>query len=298
MSDDEIRRVIERTRFLKRIQETPDTPDALATIPRLQLKDLPPRNADIPIETGTLSGAQLLTHDLPTNGIVYLDIGLDLRQLPAELPPYTGIFRYALLETGAGGLDFVQLSQRIGRSTGGLSTSTFSATKRQDGTGGSWLLLRAKAVTGKLDELVSILIDVLTSARFDNLERIEQLIDEARAGMEARLVPAGSAFADYRLRASLTEADWAAEQMGGVSYLSFLRALSARIKRRAGERHGGAGADARHSHPARRLILNVTAEAGDLRRAEPELQRLAGALPEGHPRRRIGRSSSCRASRA
>jgi Zn-dependent M16 (insulinase) family peptidase len=281
MSEADLQRVIEQTKLLKRIQETPDSPEALGTIPRLGLKDLPARNAPIPIETGALSGALLVTHDLQTNGIVYLDIGFDLRRLPAGLLPYAGIFRYALLETGAGALDFVRLSQRIGSSTGGISTATLTATKRQDGTAGAWLFLRAKAVSGKLDEMTSILIDVLTSARLGNRERVEQLIDEERAGMEARLVPSGSSIADYRLRASLTEADWAQEQMSGVSYLNFLRGLAARMKedpsgvtealeriRDILVRRGG-------------LILNVTAEAGDLRKAETHLQRLVAALPEG-----------------
>ncbi len=39
-------------------------------------------------------------------------------------------------------------------------------------------------------------------------------------------VPAGSSYVDRRLRASLYESDWADEQMGGVTYLFFLRKLA------------------------------------------------------------------------
>jgi hypothetical protein len=49
---------------------------------------------------------------------------------------------------------------------------------------------------------------------------------EEKAALESRLVPAGSSFVDRRLRANLYESDWADEQMGGVSYLFFLRKLA------------------------------------------------------------------------
>ena len=67
-----------------------------------------------------VAGTQVLFHDLFTNGIIYLDIGFDLHTLPADLLPYVSLFGRALLETGVGNEDFVRLSQRIGRSTGGI----------------------------------------------------------------------------------------------------------------------------------------------------------------------------------
>ena len=127
MSEDEVRAVIEETRALKRMQETPDSPEALATIPDAALKDLPAQNALIPIETGKLAGADLVTHDLPANGIVYLDLGFDLRRLPADLLPYMGIFCRALLETGTAKQDFVALSQQIGRVTGGIAAQRWTS---------------------------------------------------------------------------------------------------------------------------------------------------------------------------
>ena len=76
------------------------------------------------------------------------------------------------------------------------------------------------------DELLAILRDVLLTVRLDNQERFQQIVLEEKAGQEARLVPAGHGVVNRRLRAYFNEADWAAEQMGGVSYLFFLRQLA------------------------------------------------------------------------
>ncbi len=281
MSGEEIETVIEQTRALRRKQEAPDSKEALATLPRLTLQDLDPKNAPIPAETGDLSGARLFTHELPTNGIIYLDIGLDLRLLPAELLPYAGIFRRALLETGAGDFDMVQLSQRIGRSTGGISAQSWTSSIVGSDRGAAQLFLRAAVMPEKTGELMAILKDVLLSAHLDNRDRIAQLIDESRSGMEARLVPGGHQIATGRLRSSLGEASWAAEQMGGVSYLHALRAMTARMTADP-ETVVKALEDIRDILIGRsRIVVNVTAEAADLKRAEPELSRLIEALPSG-----------------
>jgi hypothetical protein len=107
MSRSDLEALVEVTCTLKRLQETPDAPEALATIPTLALEDLPRRNKVIPIEVTREADTQVLYHALSINGVLYLDLGLDLHVLPADLLPYVPLFARALLETGAGQQDFV-----------------------------------------------------------------------------------------------------------------------------------------------------------------------------------------------
>ena len=76
------------------------------------------------------SDTRVFFHDLPTNGIVYADIGFDLHQLPRELLPFVRLFSRALLETGVGDEDFVALAERIGRLTGGIHGTRFVSAVR------------------------------------------------------------------------------------------------------------------------------------------------------------------------
>src|SRR5262249_40405301 len=78
LTEEELRAIFEETRALKRFQETPDAPEALATIPTLKLADLPRQNRLIPIETSSTCATRLVYHELCTNGVVYLDLGFDL----------------------------------------------------------------------------------------------------------------------------------------------------------------------------------------------------------------------------
>src|SRR6185437_17060919 len=202
MTPADLAAVAEETRTLKRLQETPDSPAALAAIPALTPGDMPRRSQVIPIEVTQLGDTRALYHELFTNGIVYLDLALDLRRLPADLVPYVDLFGRALTETGAGRDDFVRLSQRIGRATGGIRTTSFSSVTADRKGSTSWLVLRGKALPAQTGELVAILRDILTSAHLDDRERFRQLVLQEKAELEANLVNAGSSFADKRLRAA------------------------------------------------------------------------------------------------
>ena len=128
MSDDDVQAVMENARKLREMQEAPNSPEALATIPSLTRDDLDREIKVLPIETVEENGSKILYHDLPTNGVAYLDVGFDLHALPAEYLPYVNLFGRALLELGTETEDFVKLSQRIGRRTGGIRPSLYTST--------------------------------------------------------------------------------------------------------------------------------------------------------------------------
>ena len=222
---EQLEAIVHNTIELKQRQETPDTPEALATIPVLQLKDLEMKIRSIPTQKQKDGAVRILHHDLFTNDILYLDLGFDLHVLPQELLLYVPLFARVLLETGTEQQDFVTLVQRIGRNTGGIHHTLFHSTVPSTGKSTNWLFLRAKAMVPQKGELFGILKDVLTSARLDDRERLRQMVLEDKAGFESMLTEAGHRFVNLRIKAGLNEADWAAEQMSGISQLVFLRSL-------------------------------------------------------------------------
>jgi Zn-dependent M16 (insulinase) family peptidase len=225
MSPDDLQAVISQTRDLKRIQETPDSLEALATIPVLNLDALDKENRVIPLSVLQQDKTHILYHDLFTNGIAYLDVGFDLHALPQEFLPYVRLFGRALLEMGTETEDYVTLSHRISRKTGGIWPSILTSVVRDDQKAAAWLFLRGKAMQSQTAELTGILRDVLLGVRLDNRDRFRQIVLEAKARQEQKLVPKGHQMVSLRLSAHFDEADWAAEQMNGISYLFFLRRL-------------------------------------------------------------------------
>lgn len=232
MNDEDLARVIEDMQQLKLRQETPDSPEMLMTIPMLDREDLDREVRRIPIqiiEKPSSRQPKTLFHDLFTNGILYLDLGFNLQGLPADLVPYIPLFSRALTETGTQTQTFVQLLQRIGTKTGGIRPYTLASASRSTGESIAWLFLRAKAMTEQTGDLLSILQDIIAGANLSDRERFRQMALEEKARLESRLAGAGHALVNSRLQARFTEAGWATEQMGGISYLFFLRGLIEQI---------------------------------------------------------------------
>lgn len=227
MSEAELQAVLENTKALQLMQQTPDSPEALATIPRLKLGDLDKKNKLIPLEISDVQGSKFLYHDLFTNGIIYLDVAFDLHSLPQDLLPYVKLFGQALVEIGTDKEDFVRLSQRIGSKTGGVRPNTLvSAIRNQPGEA-AYFMLRAKSTMAQASDMLAILQDVLLSVKLDNKERFRQMVLEAKATIEAGLLPSGHAVSWGRLGAHFGGAGWVnGSQIGGIDYLLFLRQLA------------------------------------------------------------------------
>ena len=229
MNQEELQSTIDQTKELKRIQQTPDPPEALKAIPVLKLSDLERKNRTIPLEITEEKKTKILFHDLATNSIAYVDVGFNLRAIEQEYLPYVPLFGRSLVELGTEKEDFVALTQRIGRETGGIYSQSFSSAVRGEQGSTCWLFLRGKAMLAQSHELMSILRDVLLTVKLDNKERFQQMVMEEKARQEQKLVPEGHQVVNLRLRSHFNEADWAAEQMKGVSYLFFLRELNRKV---------------------------------------------------------------------
>ncbi|MCB8925624.1 MAG: insulinase family protein [Ardenticatenaceae bacterium] len=230
LNEAQLNDIIRQTQALKALQEKPDSPETIALLPRLTLDDLDKENKPIPTEETEAAGVRTLYHDLFTNGIVYLELGMNLHTLPADLLPYVKLFGRALVEIGTETQDFVQLQQRIGRSTGGIYPTTFLSAKRDEAEAATWLFLRGKAAVGKAQEMLDIMRDVLLTVNLDNQERFRQMVLRAKAGVESGLVPSGHSVVNRRLRSYFTESSWVSEQMNGIEYLFFLRRLAEQVE--------------------------------------------------------------------
>lgn len=280
MTAEELASVPVEAAELHELQGRHDDPKALATIPRLSLSDLPRRNQIIPIEAYKKDEARTLLHMVDTNGLMYLDIGFDLRGLPDRLMSYVPVFGRALLEMGTENQDYVSLQNRIARKTGGIHPQTFTSPRLQGDDAVAKLFLRGKATADRAEELVDILLEVLMLGQFDDQERFKQIVLEAKARFERRIVPSGHALVAARLKARMHEAGWIEEQMSGVTALQFLRELAVRVD----TNYDGVRSDLleirERIFSQNNLIINITSDEDDFMVVNPGIASLTRALPD------------------
>lgn len=230
LNDPQKQEILEKTQRLKRKQEEPDNPEVLKKIPRLGIDDLSREVQVIPLSEEEVNGTKILSHELSTNGIVYLDLAFDLTNLPQKYISYIFLFGRCLTEMGTDKEDYVQLSQRIKAKTGGIHPEIYTSWEEEKQDLTAKLFLRGKSMSDKFQELTNIYGDILNSLELNNKTRFKQIVLEEKAGLEHRLIPAGHVMVNRRLRSKFNKADWLQEHISGVSYLVFLRYLSQEIE--------------------------------------------------------------------
>ncbi len=271
------------SREVREKQETPDSSEELAKIPRLSKADLPEQEKDIPREIVQETPSVLLFHDLPTNDIFYFDLGLDLGQLHQKYLGYVPLWGRALLEMDTQLRDYVRLSQKVQAETGGIDTESFTSCLQSRPGAACWLLFRGKSLPDQAPNLLDLLHEILVKPDFSDQQRFRQLVLEEKAKMEQRLVPGGHQMVNSRMRAKYNLADWAHEHMSGISYLLFLRYLQQEVE----NNWPGVQSTLEEMHRilvnSRSMVFNVTLDAQNWSKLESRVLDFMHNLPQAEP---------------
>lgn len=193
LSELEKRQLVEQAKALEVFQNTPNTPEALATLPQLKASDLPRKPKHIPTRVETLNGGvPLLVNDVFANGVNYLHVDLNLQGLPERLYPYLPLYGECVTKMGAAGLDYVGVAERMAAHTGGIQ---FNASFDGHAADPNTLVLSGqftlRALDGKLDQALALLHDLYVAPDFSDLERLKDVVVQAYAEHRSSIVHDG-----------------------------------------------------------------------------------------------------------
>ena len=160
MSAKEREEVVRITRELQKAQATPDTPEALASIPSLGLGDLPNHNRLTQRAIQETSDFTMVGHELPTRGVAYMNLLIPLPKLPVRLVPSLSLFLRTFRDVGTAKRDYTELGALIAAKTGGFG-ATLTMVNHTDGNLRCYLNLAGKAVSSKVQDLFDILNEIL-----------------------------------------------------------------------------------------------------------------------------------------
>ncbi|PTQ57443.1 MAG: Protein hypA [Candidatus Carbobacillus altaicus] len=224
LSPQEREEIARQTELLRERQTTPDSPEALSTLPLLEREDIAPVGERIPTEDKTLDRARFLYHPIKTNNISYVNLYFPVGHLTEEELPYASALLYALGKIDTKTRPYSDLIDEINMRTGGLSfqleaVAPVGETERYD----LYVILRLKALTEKLPEAMALAKEIALTSRFDNTDHLFALFSEQRSRQEMGLYDRGHQVTAARLLAAFSPVDAVRDDLRGIGYFLFLK---------------------------------------------------------------------------
>ncbi len=283
LSPQERLEIVEKTRRLKEFQERTDSPEALRAIPRLERKDLSPDPPVVPQEISALGeNIKLISTALPTNGIVYLNVGFRFDHIDEKLLPYLSLFCSAIMEMGTRRRDYVEISERIARLTGGIRPKLLIQRSFNKGSDDAfYLFLKGKVLARKFGDLIDILKEIITEAIFDDRDRFLQILLKHKANREQKLIPEGHRMALHRIRAHFGTPERVKELLSGISQYMLLKEWSEGFNERAWNTFRDSLYALREALFCKNgTVVNVICDEEEIPRAVGILQDFVGTIPD------------------
>jgi presequence protease len=219
--------VIKTTADLIAFQQQEDSPEAIATIPLLKLSDIGTEAAWFEAGVQDLSGIQQLYFNEFTNRVIYMNFMFDLRALPEDKLPYAVILADMLGKLDAGTYDYEQLDKKININTGGYSNSlNYYLPGQDDNQLMPKFRVNLKTTAVKLDTALHLLSIILSDTRFENKDRVLELLKRHQSQVETSMTQNGLGVAVNRLESYYSRRGVFADKTRGLDYYRFITKLT------------------------------------------------------------------------
>ena len=234
MTEADKRRVRDEVAELRRLQEEPDSPEAIATLPRLSASDIGPAVPDPAFTLDASAPLPCLVHELPTRNIDYIYWYFDMQGLSLDDLPYVAVLASVLSKLDTDRRSAADLDVLMRTHLGSLRFFPEVAPRADDPHDVSLkFVVGASALSEETESLAAIPREVWESTRFSDTGRIRDILVQRRIAMEQSFANEGHACAANRLLASYYEGGVIREKLSGVDFYRFLKDLIEHFDERA-----------------------------------------------------------------
>lgn len=163
--------------------------------------------------------------DQATNGISYMKILVDIPKLTKKelelFPIYKGLF----FELGVDNKNYLETQIWQSEKVSGLNTSILARDNESTFEMESKFILSGKSLNKDKEDLCHVLLDTFKEIKFDEIERIQDLLDKSWQATGNSLANKGSGYSTIMANASLSEVSCLSNHFGGINSFNNLKAI-------------------------------------------------------------------------
>ena len=228
---DEIVKIVEETKALEAYQEAEDSKEDLAKIPLLAREDIGKEARKIVNEECAIGDVPVLKHEVFTNGIAYLRMIFECKEIPADLLPYLGIFKGCLGLLNTENYSYGDLFNEINIVTGGMSAVNNCYSNIDDLNQYRLTLeIKTKVLYDNISKAIELMREVLMTSDFTDAKRLQEIIAEGRSRTQSQMMSAGHSVAVNRALSYGSASAELSEVTSGVPFFRLVTDLDDRFE--------------------------------------------------------------------
>lgn len=223
LSDDDLTKLIAKNEKLRLRQQTADTEEELAKIPHIELSDISPKPQPVDFTLTKEKSYDYLEVDLPTNKISYVRLDFNANVLPKEDWNWLGLLDTLLTKVDTKNYHYNQLSNEIHINLGEFSTNCdFFPAKKARNEARVVFKVFVKSLLSKIEYIPQFLEEILLESKFDNKNRVQQVIRETKSRLEMMMMQTGHVLAINQGRAQLRSEYEFSNETSGYRFYKFI----------------------------------------------------------------------------
>ena len=177
-------------------QQTPDTIEAIETLPVLNLSQISSEPPRFPTAPETVNGVTVLRHETNTNGIVHLSAYFSLADLSLEELTAASFMASLLGKLPTANYDAAQLQKEIKTHLGSLGFGLDVFAKAgQTAVCTPCLTVRCSVLKENLSKAVELIPEILTATDFNQASRIREILLQTEMESQQMAMMSGHRFA-------------------------------------------------------------------------------------------------------
>lgn len=231
LTETEIQKLIKQTMALKDFQEQEESPEALEKIPMLQRSDIKKEAECLYNDERTAGNTKVIFHELDTNGIAYMTLLFDTKDVPEHLVPYMSLLKSVLGYVDTENYTYRELFNEINSNSGGINAGihVYQNVNQKDSCIGLFTV-QSKCLYSQLPFVVGMVKEIISSSKLADEKRLYEIIARQQSRLEGSLQTAGHLTAVGRLASYYSKSGWLEEQISGISFYRLMERLEARFE--------------------------------------------------------------------
>ena len=216
---EEIRKNMEH---LKAYQSAPDTKEDLEKIPLLEISDIDKNARKLNNKVSEIEQVRVVSHDIFTNGISYVSLNFDLKDIDPKDYPYISLVTDVLRYVDTERYGYNELNSEIDYYTGGIGFSTIVTDKPHEDDYVFSFVASVRVLHEYMDKAFELMEEILFTSKVKDKKRLREIVAEAREDLKSTISSSGHMTAMGRALSYISESGKVRELTEGIDYYNFL----------------------------------------------------------------------------